>query len=78
MSDETTTDETAEDKPKRGRTVSPFAAASRAFDKAHTRADKARKAAAKVKAAAEELAEAEAEEQAAYTALQDELASLGG
>lgn len=54
---------------KKTRTVSPLVAASRAYDKANKRADKARTAAAKVKNVADELAEAESAETAAYNAL---------
>jgi hypothetical protein len=75
-----TVTDTVEETPKakRGRVVSPFAKASREFDAAHKAADKARAAYEKVRNLADAKESAEAEEAAAYEALNAELAKLGG
>lgn len=59
-----------------GRKVSPFLAASRAYDKATHRLDRARARAAKVQDVADELAAAEAEEAAAAAELAKYLPAL--
>lgn len=58
---------------KRGRKASPILAASRAYDKANFKANKARQAHAKVEHVAQQLKDAEAEEAAAYDSLQEVL-----
>lgn len=74
----TVTDTVETPKAKRGRTVSPLITATREFETTHKAADKARAAYEKVRSLADAKETAEAEEAAAYEALNVELAKLGG
>jgi hypothetical protein len=76
MTDDQTTPETAEPK-KRGRKPSPLSPLLREWERATAAADKARTAYDKVSAIAQRVEEAEAEEDAAYQALQDALKQAG-
>ncbi|MFD8117028.1 hypothetical protein [Streptomyces microflavus] len=68
--------DSVEDKPKRGRKPSPVTAPLKEYEKAHARAERARKKAASLKGVLQEVADAEAAEQEAWRVYQEAQSSV--